>query len=280
MNADIALIVNCYERTWVHALTPGFFDNIEALNRVSFSEKVLVINNVKDRSVVAQAARLAIERRELHRFVFVSDYIAPALRIARLSPRILRRHPYFLNWGLVLPLATGCEWLLVWDAEVQLEEAHDWLSPSISFMEANRNVFSANPAWPERGAPGGTLAKESVDCHGPFVLNWGFSDQVFLVRRKELLQARFRSFAPAAYCRNKDTPGSFEARVEAFQRSFALARATYANVRYSHNDIGYVMDRVGRSWSDRIRAKLLRLVEKILWRYRSRLRAYPRFRLP
>ena len=94
---------------------------------------------------------------------------------------------------------------------------------------------------------------------------------------------RYDAFAPAAYCRhgNKEHPGSYEARVEAFQRSAGLARATYREARYSHNDaIGEVMDRVGRSPWDRVRVAAFGLLERLLWRFRRQLQEHPRFRLP
>lgn len=283
MSADVALVVNCYERTWRQVLAPGYFRDIESQNRFAFSERVLLINNVRDQDAVIAAARDAVARHDIHRFLLVADYIGPALKAARLSPRALGQHSYFLDWGLVLPFATGCEWLLGWDAEVSLEHPHDWISPALNYMNAHPEVFSASPSWPERGEPGGSIRRESFDVNGPFALNWGFSDQAFLVRRRELLNVKYRSFAPAAYCRlgNKDHPGSFEARVEAYQRSTRRSRATYLDARYRHNDaVGDVMNRVGKSGRDRIRSLSLGLVERVLWRLRTPLRHYPRFRLP
>ena len=48
---------------------------------------------------------------------------------------------------------------------------------------------------------------------GPFSLNYGFSDQLFLLRRHELMRPIYRSFAPAAMVR-RPHPYTFEYRVE------------------------------------------------------------------
>jgi hypothetical protein len=114
-------------------------------------------------------------------------------------------------------------------------------------------------------------------------MNWGFSDQIFLVRRRALMSVDFRTFSPAAFCRhgNKDHPGSFEARVEAYQRGHSLARATYCPIHYSHNDsIGDVMERSGRTLKGRAIASLLGLLEKMLLKFRFIFKSSPRFRLP
>ena len=146
MKLDIALIVNCYERTWRGAVSPGRFEEIQIQNGRIFSERVLLVNNVNDPQLVAQAARSTLARGEIQRLLFVSDYIQQGLRVYGLNENILRSHPYFLDWGLVLPLATGCEWIVFWDPEVNLENAHDWISPSVTYMQEHPNVLCASPA--------------------------------------------------------------------------------------------------------------------------------------
>lgn len=244
-SVDVALVVNCYERTYRTVLAAGFFEALEDQNLVSFRERVALVNNVDDRADAVARGYALLERGAITALEFVDTHRDAALRDARLPRRALGTRPYFLDYGLVMPHVTSATWLLGWDAEVVLERPENWLEPAIDLMERDSRVFSAGVNWPRRGAAEGSLPSETVERGGGFALNWNFSDQLFLVRRTDLIGPRYRSFAPAAWVRHRNHPFSFEGRIEAYQRATGRFRATLEALRYTHNDLSPVLDRLG-----------------------------------
>lgn len=242
---DVAIVVNCYERTYRDVLSTGFFEQLTAQNRVAFRERVALVNNVDDRADAAARGSALLERGEITTLEFVDNHRDAALRAARLPRRALGTRPYFLDYGLVMPHVTRATWLLGWDAEVALERHENWLDPAIALMESDPRVFSAGVNWPRRASAEGSLPSETVERSRGFALNWNFSDQLFLVRRTDLIGPIYRSLAPAAWVRHRNHPFSFEGRVEAYQRATGRFRATLENLRYVHNDLPPVLDRLG-----------------------------------
>jgi hypothetical protein len=240
---DVDIVINMYERTYRTVLSPGYFHGVQAQNAVTFRGMYAVINNVNDPADAHKRAEHLVQLGELSGYAFVSDRIADAKQTTGVTSRMLRQHPYFLDFGIVMAVTGQAPWILGWDAEVVLERAADWISPAIELMMARRDVFSASPRWPTRHHD--TLDDETVELDGQWALNWGFSDQVFLVRRTDLAAPIYRRWAPAAYARHADHPWTFEARLEAHQRASRRLRATHTTVRYSHHDLPEVVGRMG-----------------------------------
>lgn len=274
---SVGLVVNTYERTYRDVLTPGFFPGIAAQNRRECDEVVALVNNVVDRRDARERADALVAAGEISAYAFVADHLPEALRAARLPARALRRRPYLLDYGIVMPHVVRTEWLLGWDAETRLPQTADWLGPSLDLLEDDRRVFHTSLAWtvaPGEPGPHG----EAVDHVGEFALGWGFSDQLFLVRRDDLIGPLWRSFAPAAAVRHAPHPYTFEYRVEAHQRAVRRHRATLTSTRYETNDLPTgVVERHGRSWRDDLERRALRGLEATVV---SRLPAWvgPRFR--
>jgi hypothetical protein len=275
VSLPVALIVNVYERTYRPTLQAGQFTQIEQANRVVFDERWALINNVDDRHDAERRAVAMVETGELTGFRFVSDVIDDALRAARLPRRVLRNRGYFLDFGLAMGVTGSSPYVLGWDAETKLVAAYDWLTPAVEMLAADSDVFSAAPRWP---AHRDTLDEESVAERGPWALNYGFSDQVFLVRRSEIASPIYRSFAPASLARSANHPFTFEARLESFQRATSRMRATHTVARYDTNDMDDVIVRTGGySFGERIRNKVLNKTRGVLLRAKL---SSPRFRLP
>ncbi|HET7802548.1 MAG TPA: hypothetical protein VFL38_19155 [Humibacillus xanthopallidus] len=264
---SVGVVVNCYERTYREVLTPGFFTELVSRNRYPFDEVVALINNVEDVSDATERARAMVSSGEISSFVFVADLLDRALRSSGLSRRALRRRPYLIDYGLAMPHAVSTDWLLGWDAEARLLDPTDWVSPSIDFMIDERRVFHASLGWPARAEEPGALG-EAVEVQGPYSLNYGFSDQVFLLRRQELLGPIYRSFAPAALVRHAPHPYTFEYRVEAHQRAVGRMRASMLTVEYAMNDqeIG-IIPRTGRGRRDAVEFRALSLLEHYVVRH-------------
>lgn len=255
----VALVVNTYERTYRSVLSPGYFPRLVSANRRDFDEVVALVNNVDDESDARSRAEALVTRGEITRYAFVADHIAFALERSGLSPRSLRRHPYLLDYGLVMPHVCESEWLVGWDAETELETDTNWVDPSIELLQQNPRLFHASLAWPGFHAGDGHEA-EAVGAIGDYSINWGFSDQLFLLRREELIGSIYRRFAPIAAARHAPHPTTFEYRVEAYQRAVRRPRATLATLRYKTNFVpGGVLGRVGSTRYE---------YERMRWLYR------------
>lgn len=261
---SVGLVVNTYERTYREVLSPGFFPEIAAQNRRECDEVVALVNNVVDRADARDRAEALVAAGEISAYAFVADHLDEALRAARLPARALRRRPYLLDYGLVMPHVVGTRWLLGWDAETRLPEATDWLTPSLDLLVDDRRVFHTSLAWSVGPGEPGPLG-EAVDHVGDFALGWGFSDQLFLVRRDDLVGPIWRSFAPAAAVRHAPHPYTFEYRVEAHQRAVRRHRATLTTARYETNNLpSGVVERDGRSWRDDAERRALRGLEAVV----------------
>ncbi|WP_314506968.1 hypothetical protein [uncultured Microbacterium sp.] len=271
----VGLIVNVYERTYRDVLRPGFFAGISDQNRVRFAETFALINNVADLVDATARADALVSSGELTGFRIVAADVDRALRVAHLPRRVLRDRGYFLDYGLVMSVTGSSQFVLGWDAETQLAEDFDWVSPAVNLLNSEPRVFSAAPRWPlDRD----TLDEESFARRGSWSLNYGFSDQVFLVRRADIAGPIYRSFAPAAWARHASHPNTFEARLEAHQRAAQTPRATHLRASYRTNDLDPVIPRTGGYTAyEVLRRKACSFVRHVLKRVHIH---HPRFRLP
>lgn len=277
--SSVGVVVNCYERTYQDVLEPGFFRRVVEQNHFAFDEVVALINNVADRDEAQHRARALVEAGEITSFAFVSDHLPAALESSGLTRRALRRRPYLLDYGIAMPHVVSTDWLLGWDAEAHLLTPTNWISPSIELLLDDPRLFHASLSWPARPHEPGALG-EAVEMRGPFSLNYGFSDQLFLLRREELLRPIYRSFAPAAMVRHAPHAYTFEFRVEAHQRATRRRRASLTTVDYATNDLDSgVVSRTGRTRRDAIEMRVLRSVEHHVIR-RLPARLGPRFTKP
>jgi hypothetical protein len=242
----VALVVNTYERTYRSVLAPGFFPKVVDSNLRQFDEVVALVNNVDDESDARSRAETLLSRGEITGYAFVADHIGLVLERTGLTSRSLRRHPYLLDYGLVMPHVCESEWLLGWDAETELETPANWVDPGIELLESNPRLFHTSLAWPGFTADSPGYEVEEVGRIGDYSINWGFSDQLFLLRRADLIGKIYQRFAPMAAARHAPHPTTFEYRVEANQRAMRRPRATLTTVRYKTHDVpGGVLGRVG-----------------------------------
>ena len=230
MPPAVELLVNTFERTYRQVLAPGFFPGIAQQNQFEFARRVALIGNVDDRDGAAALAQQRIDDGEIDEVFWVDEQLPSALVRTGLTQRDLGDVPFFTDWALVAVTLPGCDWLLHWDADIELESPADWITPTLALMEEDRRLLVGNPNW-----EADTLDAEAIERRPPFVIGRGFSDQLFLVRRSELARpiyserciARLRY--PVAHLGD-----IFEARVDAYMRHHDRLRATHADVRYLH----------------------------------------------
>jgi hypothetical protein len=227
---SVDLVVNSYERTFRTVLAPGFFPDIVAQNRRSFTRKIALINNVDNKQEAKDLADRLIARGEIDAYFFVEDYLSQALNITGLTYQDLGRVPNYSDCSLVAVTLPGSAYLLYWDAEVRLQKLANWVDPSLELMESDKRILVANPNWQKP-----TLERETLAKAGKFAIGYGFSDQMFLVRKNDLARPIYQCHCLASL-RNPfaHVAAIFEQRVDAFMRTHRRLRATYMDATYEH----------------------------------------------
>lgn len=175
--SEVDFIINVWEGTYREVLVPGYIRKIVDDNIFLFRKIIVVINNVANPSEVHSFVELLQESGEIDAYVFVSDHLQNALKVAGLTRKDLGRIGYYSDWALVaISLSGNAPWICHWDAEVRLDSAFDWISPALDLMKMDGRIAVANPCWSAIGAE-----KEAIAIEEDFYLGYGFSDQVFLV---------------------------------------------------------------------------------------------------
>ncbi|MCI0651955.1 MAG: hypothetical protein L0Z55_08730 [Planctomycetes bacterium] len=230
MSEAVEIAVNCYERTYQKVLAPGFFPRLADECRRPFQRRVALLNNIGDRAAAAARAAALIERGELDEAYSVADSIDEALARTGLARRDLGRIPHYSDFALVAACRAQCPWLLLWDAEATLAAPCDWVSPALALFARDARVFAANPLWELPG-----WEREVMETSGEFALGYGFSDQMFLARARELAAPIYRARC-AASCRypTAHIASTFEERIDAYMRTKRRVRATFTGAVYRH----------------------------------------------
>jgi hypothetical protein len=227
----VDFVVNCFERTYRHLLQPGRLDDLVGAQQFEFAERTLLINNVDDFAHIRRLADAGLTRGEITRAVVVADHLDTALAQTRLSRRDLRRLPHYSDCGLVAVALDGADWFVYWDADARLKKPHDWITPTMSYMEHHREIAIGNPCWWREGE----AEREAIRIGESFAVGYGFSDVAFLARRSELGRAIYRYFAPASWrFPLAAVEPIFEQRVDAYMRRCGRLRATYLPAVYEH----------------------------------------------
>lgn len=260
------MVVTVYERTYRDALAPGHLRAVVDSQQRPIDEVVVLINNVNDQKHVAQLVEAAVARGDITGHAFVQDHLPVALRRSRLRHNRLGARPYLVDYGLVMPEVVDTTWILGWDAEASLVSPVNWIDPALDLMRSHPQVFHVSLNWLRLPGRPHSLEQDTWQRVGPYALNYGFSDQLFLVNRARMAKARLRRrLVPTALARHAPYPYSFEFRVEAFQRARRLYRATREDVIYTVGAGAFVPSVLARTggatrW-DKLRVKVLHKID-------------------
>lgn len=226
----VDLVVNCFERTYRDVLSPGHLAAIESDNGIRFEQRTILINNVDSREHAQELAELRRDAGEIDRWIFVADHLDDALLRTGLTRVDLGAVPYFTDWALVAVTTEGLDYVLLWDADVRLQEPKDWVSPALELMRRDPRVLIANPNWEFPN-----IWRFTFELDGEFHLGHGASDQVMLGRRSELGRPIYndRTLALRRYPVSH-LADIFEARIDSHLRCSGRLRASYAPAVYRH----------------------------------------------
>jgi len=249
--AAVDFVVNCWEADYRQLLAPGAIAAKAAQHRYPDLHTTVLVNNVHDRSQVESMAAAS----GADRVAFVEDYIEKAFATIKVRRSILRRGAYFSDWPLAALVLPGPDKLLAWAGDIRLRESHDWVTPSLTLLEADPRVLVANPAWYVEGQVD-TLAEQQIAEVGDFGLGYGFSDQAFLVSRSDFARIDLDKVAPASWRFTlTGAVAVFEQRVDAALRRSRRLRATYTRATYVHPAAGAGSTHPPMTRGDRLRRR-------------------------
>ncbi|MEE8143075.1 MAG: hypothetical protein V3T77_08245 [Planctomycetota bacterium] len=259
MAPEVDLVINCFARTCERVLAPGFFARIEEQNQYPLARRILLINNVEDEAEALCRAASLVSQGEVDAYYLVREHLEAAFEATGLKAKDLGRIPQYSDGSLAAVTLPGSPWLLHWDAEVELQQPVNWIGPALRLMERDPRIMVANPAWSESG-----LERETIEESGDFALGYGFSDQLYLVRRRELAAPVYQERCPASLRYPlAHIALTFEARVDAYMRTHGRLRATYKKGSYLHPETrhSYPRARFWERWKRRRYRRLIRNLE-------------------
>jgi hypothetical protein len=227
---SVDFIVNTFERTYREVLAPGFVAGMANSHCYSFSKRIVIINNVADRLAAEERADDLKNSGEITEYYFVADLLENTLRKAELTLADLEPNVHYTNWALTAAFLDWSEFFVHCDADVRLKERRDWITPSLELMMQDPRIAVANPNWTSD-----SLTQEVREFHGDFGIGYGFSDQLYLVRRTEFARPIYQFYAPISLRYPMSAMGRiFEQMVDSYMRVNGRMRATLTTVEYIH----------------------------------------------
>jgi hypothetical protein len=203
-------------------------------NVYPFSEKILMINNAKNYSVVSKCAERAIQQGWISKYVIVEEHAAEALDFFSISRKSLGiGYPYSIA-ELVGIFLCRTDFLLHYAGDCMPTASSDWVSRSVHLMLQDPCVKVCNLDWEEnhREAKGGAI-EETDDL---YITRGGFSDQCYLIRSKEFRQRIYNESNPASARYPRYGGELFEKRIDSWMHNNGHLRATYKHAYYIHKN--------------------------------------------
>ena len=235
---DVEFVMNCFERNIEAVTTPGFLSFVTEQHKHPFALRTLLINNVADRQTAEGLAQACVDRGEVDRFMFVADHLPRALQATGLRVGDFGSYLHWSDCCLVALNAPGPDLLCYVDIDLRLSRQHDWVQEAITIMAREPAVAVANPNWVH--ADGSTSVTREADRAGDgYFVGYGFSDQVFLLRRSRFSGKLRRRWVPMRL----DSPASarwevaaeghfFEEFMDAYMRRRRLLRLTLLSTSF------------------------------------------------
>jgi hypothetical protein len=230
----VDFVVNTFERTYREVLTPGFIESMVDQHSFPFARRVVLVNNVTDRAAAGKMAQALRQIGAITEFHFVEDLLESTLHGAGLTRRDIEPDIHYSDCSLVAMFLEGSDYVVYCDAEVRLQNRCDWISPSLALMERDARVAVTNANWQQP-----TLTAEAREYRDEFAIGYGFSDQLYMVRRGEFARPIYKFHAPISLRYPLSARGRvFEQMVDSYMRVHRRMRGTYIAAVYEHPSEG------------------------------------------
>lgn len=229
---DVDIVFNCYEKTFNRVLDEEFISYICKRNSFPFKNRIVIINNVNDRNSVTQIAQALVEKEVIQAYYFVEDWLEESFKPFNLSNKYFGRIYKMSNWDFTMIKMVQSPYLLHWDEYADIDKEIDWITPSLALLESNPQYFCATPIMKGRKKE---LETNIIKDNNEFLLDYEFSDHIFLIKTEYLRKQVFRShhFWIYTYPMAFIAP-MWEARVDAYMRTHDLVRINFKGTTYDH----------------------------------------------
>jgi hypothetical protein len=251
MTPTVTLETKCWEHDWKHILEGEWLRLLAERNAYPFSEKILMINNVKNHSVVSRHAERAIRRGWITRYIIVAEHATEALDFFSVSRESLGiGYPYSIA-ELVGIFLSRSDFLLHYAGDCMPATASDWVSRAVGLMSQDSRIKICNLHPGED--PGGEK-QDLVDQTEDFYIGRGFSDQCYLVRTEDFRQRIYNESHPDSARYPRYGGELFEKRVDSWLRNHGHLLATFKHAHYIH-----------KNWPLPPHARFYRRLRKMEW---------------
>jgi len=252
MMSTVTLETKCWEHDWKRILDGERLRLLVERNAYPFSEKILMINNVKQPSDVSKHAERAIQQGWLTKYVIVEEHAAQALDFFSISRESLGIGYAYSIAELVGLFLCRSDFHLHYAGDCIPASTCDWVSRAVHLMSQDPRVKVCNLDWDEQHREAkSTAVEETDDFH---IASGGFSDQCYLVRSQEFRQRIYNESHPASARYPRYGGELFEKRVDSWMQNHGHLRATYKHASYIH-----------KNWPLPLLARLHRRLRKTEW---------------
>ena len=199
-----------------------------------FTTRIVYVNNVDDPRRVLRRGRSLVESGVVDDIVLVAEHAGAALSHFGLSKVDLGRgYPYSISELVSLYLSTT-DYVLHFAGDTVLGLSYDWMPGALALLGCRSEVAVVNASWTPDIS---TVEGESFGRDGDFLLGFGFSDQMYLVRTSEFSQPIYGESHVASERYPEYGGELFEKRVDSWMRNNGRLRATWTGGYYVHKNI-------------------------------------------
>ena len=217
---SIAFQINVYEKTYRNVLENVLESFLEKFPE--FDEYIFIDNGVNDKEHLRKLLEKFLQfvlyttgekdEEVLEHFDLKDLQIAYKYTIPHLYSIYFSKSDYILHIS---------EDIL----DLQIE---NYVEDSVKLLENNSDIISTIPNW-------GALEHESFEYRDNFGIAFGFTDQIYILRKDKFNDQSFYKYFHADSLRYPDYGGEcFEKRVNSYMKCLNLKRAIHKNSSYKH----------------------------------------------
>ena len=252
----------CWENDYKLMLNTDHIEKMIRNCNYNFKRKQVIINNVKDETIVCNLAQNLKDRGVIDEYYVSSQYADEAIRKFDVADKFRGGGYNYSISEIVGILKCETKYLLHFssDSYIAKEFAEStWIAEAIDIMEHNESIIVANPTWNDcihrsRNPFGrqrynwSEAESESFKRLGHFSLGQGFSDQCYLINTNVFKNKIYNFTHPDSERYPKYGGELFEKKCDAFMRTNNKYRITSTTTGYVSNNIKksqYLVEKLG-----------------------------------
>ncbi len=232
--ASVTFETKVWEQDWKVVLDRERLSAQISAHEFPFAARAVIVNNVDDVARVVRRCRHLIDAGILDRVTVVDEHLDATLTRLGLSRDSFGRGYVYSVAELVGIATCTTEYLLHMSGDTTLAAPAAWIPPTIDLMRNDPGVVTATVVWNGLMHEVDAEADWSDDT---FSYGFGFSDQLYLIRREQFAQPIYGFSHPASERYPAYGGELFEKRVDSWMRTHDLRRAVFRGASYRHENI-------------------------------------------